>query len=406
VTVSRPKILVVAYGLYFLMGVAKIVIGPALPSMIENYSITLAAAGAVFTFLSLGRFIAVSLSALSLDRFGEGRILHLGVWLLGVGLLGFTFSPNWPLHLLTMFFIGLGMGFIGPSLNTLVAAASEGEKGKGLNRLHMFFSVGSLFGPALAGAILTWGSNWRLVFLPAAIAVVLPLLATRKMKGIRSNLDLESGKRDQGEEAGSISGTEGRWRKLFTSKYFYLLGAVGFLYIGIGNGIVGWANKYLGDVFSLSVFAASSVLMIYNLGMSSGRMGSSFLSERFGYKKTILGCALGSLVFVSLAVLSGGSLLSTLGFGLSGLFLAGLFPTAIAYGTDLFPEIAGTASSSLIATAFLGGTVVPFAIGAISDRFGLKGGMFTLVSLTVVLLVVASLLPSDLKNAKELSPGD
>ena len=55
--------------------------------------------------------------------------------------------------------------------------------------------------------------------------------------------------------------------------------------------------------------------------------------------------------------------------------MAGLFPLAVACGTSLFPQLIGTVSGYLITGASLGGMLLPFLVGAVSDVVGLRFGM-------------------------------
>jgi fucose permease len=88
---------------------------------------------------------------------------------------------------------------------------------------------------------------------------------------------------------------------------------------------------------------------------------------------------------------------------LTGFFLAGLFPTVIAMGSDLFPNATGTVSGLLITSASLGGMFIPAAIGAISDYAGMLVGMAT-SCLVLLLVTVTSLRLPGSKKAGSSSP--
>ena len=369
------------YLFFILSGITKTIIGPVLPSMIENYGVTLTVAGLILSVLSFGRLISVITATFLLDNVGYKPILTTGAALMSIGLIGFTMSIWWWGHVLFILFVGLGIGLIGSSSNALIAEVNTDNKGKALNHLHMFFGVGSLIGPLIAGFLLSYNLNWRVVFWPAVIfsLMLLILIVTREFpekvvtKDKRENSLVRLG-------------------KLIHSPIFYFLAIVMFVYVGVGNGIMGWMNKYLGDVMSFSGMAASGVLALYTLGITVGRLTCGLFVDSLGYKKTILLCSIGSLLSITLAVMSNMIVFILIGFALTGFFMAGLFPTAIAYGTSLFPEMLGTISSALITTAVIGGTTIPWVMGAISDNYGLKGGMMITIVLAIILSISSILL--------------
>ncbi|MFW6007026.1 MAG: MFS transporter [Halanaerobiales bacterium] len=391
---KKKKIILtlIIYLSYVMMGISKNIIGPVLPTIIENYKITLTLAGTLFTLLSLGRLFSVSTSSGLLDSIGRKRILLSGLIFLFVGHFGYALSFSWWLHLVSIMILGIGIGLMGPSCNALIADIYQEKRGQALNLLHMCFSIGALIGPIIAGSYLTLNINWRWIYITAGGITFLLFLLISSYEFPTAN-KYERFKVNKLKKI--IISSKNRWKKILQSPILILLGLIMFIYIGVGNGFVGWINKYLEDTKAFSVLSASGVLAIYNLGIIGGRLVCSFISDNLGYKKTILFCALGSLLFINVAVLSNSFLIILAGFGLTGFFLAGLNPTAIAYGTKLFPDMTGTVSGGLTTLAVLGGTVIPLLMGVISDYFGLQGGMMTTIVFAVILLIMAGFLKDD-----------
>jgi len=377
---------------YIMMGISKNIIGPVLPTIIENYTITLTLAGTLLTLLSVGRLLSVSSSGGLLDSIGRKRLLTAGLILLFTGHLGYSLGIRWWNHLLAIMVMGMGIGLMGVSCNALIADLYQEKRGRALNLLHMCYSIGALIGPFIAGGYLTFNINWRWIYVTAAVITFLLFVITQfyEFPDRDRYQKFKPGKIKQ-----IISETLKRWRTILQSPILVLLGFIMFIYIGVGNGFVGWINTYLEDTKAFSVLSASGILAIYNLGIIAGRLLCSFISDNLGYKNTILLCALGSLLFINLAVLSSSFLFILIGFGLTGFFLAGLNPTAIAYGTQLFPEMIGTVSSGLTTLAVLGGTIIPLMMGIISDHFGLQGGMMTTIGFALILLIMALFLRND-----------
>ena len=385
----------IVYIAYIMMGLSKNIIGPVLPTIIENYEITLTLAGTLFTLLSIGRIFSVSSASGLLDSIGRKRVLISGLILLFIGQTLYGISFSWWVHLISIMIVGMGIGLIGTSSNAVIADLYQEKRGKALNLLHMCFGIGAFIGPILAGSYLSLNINWRWIYFTSGfISLILFILTS--LYEFPDNNKYEKFKFNKLKN--TFSTTKERWKKILQSPILILLGLIMFIYIGVGNGIIGWVNKYLGEIKSFSVLSASGVLAVYNFGIIGGRFVCSFVSDNLGYKKTILVCAVGSLLFINLAVLSNNFYIILTGFGLTGFFLSGLNPTAIAYGTKLFPDMIGTVSAGLKTISVLGGTVVPLLMGAISDHFGLQGGMMTTIVFAIILLIMAIFL----KNDKEI----
>ena len=390
---EKKAITVKIYVFYALFGIAKNIIGPILPHLIDDYTVSLATAGLVISLLSFGRLLSVSWATVWLDEKGPKKVLLWGAFCVAAGLIGFTLSIWWYLHLFFMAVIGIGFGLFGSSSNALIAGLYIKKQGKALNRLHMFYGVGALIGPLLAGIFLFMDFSWRSIFILVSILAVslFLMIIFQKIPEINNNGEYvnDTNKNGTKDNKGKYFT---RLKKLFKSPVFFLLALISFIYIGVGNGITGWMNTYLGDTFAFTDIFASGILAIYTLGITLGRIVCSYVSDDLGYKNTIFYCSIGSFLAVCIAVLSNSTVFILTGFGLTGFFLAGLFPTALAYGSRVFDDMLGTISSALISTAVIGGMLIPWWMGIISEYYGLRSGMYLTIIFSIILIFTAGLL--------------
>ena len=76
----------------------------------------------------------------------------------------------------------------------------------------------------------------------------------------------------------------------------------------------------------------------------------------------------------------------------TGFFLSGIFPTVMALVGSIFPKYSGSLSGILTAAGGIGGMLLPFGMGVVSDYAGLKQGLFVpiLASITMFFLAVLS----------------
>ncbi|NLJ25815.1 MAG: MFS transporter [Firmicutes bacterium] len=363
-----------------LIGLIGNIIGPVMPSVIGEYGISLATAGMVFTAQGLGRIVAVFSTSSWSDRVGRKPVMRLGGILTVIGAIGYGISPIWFGNILSAVVLGAGSGMLDGASNALVSDLYTEKRGLALNRLHVFFGLGSLIGPLVAAFFLGIGNSWRLLFLVIAAMAGAHVVFSSS----QSYPEVSIGKGNNQDHV-----TQAR-KTLLTSPEFWLLSGIMFTYSGMGGTIVGWVNTYLSDKLTVTVLLASVVLALYNVGLTVGRLIWGGVSERVGYPRTLLICALGGLVFVTSAVLGRQLWWIAISFWLTGFFLAGLFPTAVAHGTGLFSQLTGTVSGYMITAASLGGMILPFLVGALSDVVGLRLGMLAAPFFGIAQLVLAA----------------
>ncbi len=365
-----------------LIGVVGNVMGPVMPEVIREYGLSLTTAGMVFTAQGLGRIVAVFSTSSWSDRVGRKPVLRLGGILMMIGAIGYGLSPAWVGHILSAIIIGAGSGMLDGASNALVSDLHTEKRGLALNRLHVFFGLGSLLGPLVAALFLGVMQSWRLLF--AAVAAMAGAHAIFASSQVYPEVTGQKGEGQQQLKAVR--------KAVLTSPQFWMLSGIMFTYSGMGGIIVGWINTYLSNELTASVLAASSVLALYNVGLTLGRMVWGGVSERVGYPKTLIMCSLGGLVFVTSAVVARQFWWIAGSFWLTGFFVAGLFPTAVAYGTGLFSELTGTVTGYMITIASLGGMLLPLLVGALSDAVGLGIGMLAAPFFGIIQLTLAATL--------------
>ncbi len=365
--------------------------GPALPHIIDEYEVSLTIAGTLFAFLALGRVIGVASGGVISDYTGRKLVMVLGNALLSLGLLGFAMANIWIINTIAIFLAGMGVGFTDGGSNAVVADIFPEKRGFALNRLHAFFGIGCLIGPTIAGILLTTGYSWRIIFYIVGVFSLAMLIYSAGIEYPKITRE----KVNQGKvKESSDNSSDGKFT-FFNSFNFWLLAMVMFVYTGVGSGIIGWVNQYLEDVIRFSTGYASAVLALYNLGITGGRFGWSMFSDKIGYQRTILICGIGAFFSIIFATLAGSFVTVAAGYLITGFFLSSLYPTSVAYGSDIFPNKIGMISGTLITFAAIGSMVVPFLIGGIGDMLGLRWGMGGAAILVTLVILAGALLPSN-----------
>ena len=362
-------------------GITTTSIGPALPFLIVEHGLSLTVAGILFAFFSGGRTTSVVLSTLIADRLPRKTLLLTGHGCFAVGLVSFAVSPTFVLHLVGIGVAGLGFGFTDAISNAVITEVFHDRRGFALNRLHAFFGLGSIIGPAFAALVLASGGHWRIIFsFAAAIAVAVTVFtALTDIPERGGTFDDEHTAPDASSTStGNREGTNSVLRDtlLFLMTPALILPAFAVLiFTGVTHGLIGWMNTYFVEVMGASATVATIVLLSYNSGITVGRFVCGSYADRLGFRPTMIVNAAAAAVSLIVAATTRSLILGAVAYTLGGFFLAGITPVAVAIATTFASHRPGETAARLFVFGATGSLIIPFSMGAVSDYFSLDVGI-------------------------------
>jgi fucose permease len=381
---GRPALLV-SYAAFVWLGTSAGASGVLLLAQMNDYSVSRPTIGITF-FTGAAGFLLASLSNGALiGRLGVRVAPAVGG--AATALAGLYLASRLPFaaFLLVPLVSGYGAGVLESVLNVYLASLPGATTL--LNRLHAFFGVGALLGPALAAWIVGMAS-WRMVSLVLAVACV-PLVAgflAAYPRTLQAGTPIPegagSGTSDAfAEPSRSLLGTALRDRGI-------LLGAAMLaVYVGVELGVGTWGYSYLVQARGLSASLAGFAVSGYWLGLTAGRFLISPVAGRIGATTTgmMSACLTGIVAAATLAWLAPSALLASAALVLLGFFLAPVFPTTMAMAPQLAQaRLAPTAIGVLNAGSVVGGTALPWLAGTIAQ----SRGIWTLLPFTVALALL------------------
>jgi fucose permease len=385
---STNQVLLVSAALFFALGLIA-AIGPTLPELARNNGISLGVAGAIFTALFVGAIPSQVATGWLNDRFGPKPVLVVGLLMLAVGLLGATLSRSLPLTLACMVFAGLGDGVLVVGSNVIVAQSFPQRRASALNLLNVFYGVGAMVGPAIAGASIdTWGTA-----LPAlwSLVVVLVLLSPA-IPGLRIRSEAKFPK-----ESAPVS------VPLYRSSALWLFSFLLLLYVGVEIGTGGWIATYMQRTTPTSAGTAAWVASGFYMALTVGRVAGAGLGAKLSSERLLLFSLIGAVV---------GGLTMLVGVGNASLTIAAvlvlggsfgpIFPTAVAIITARFPVGAGRAASVMIAAGSVGGMLIPLLQGALLEGVGAQGLAQVVVVDTFLMLLLLGIFRLTDRQQKEM----
>jgi fucose permease len=372
VILPKPALAAIAVT-FLLIGVLAASYGPLLEHLVPRFGISLPQAGSVFSAHFAGALIGVFVSMWAMVRV-SGRIL---VWAalacLAVGCAGVALAPSWPAFLVGVFVIGLGFGGLDLSLNQLVAFSEGPRRSALLNGLNSAYGFGSVAGPILISRL----SQDHLTALyggAAALAVVLiPAVA-----GIQGRLPVAPRKSDRDRESDGGSRRGALLVAIFVVAFIF--------YVGVETGVGGWMPSHLESV-GLQSLEAASITSGFWLAFAIGRLLATLIPDRVPPPVIVIsGSAIASVAL--LVALSGRA--APFAYIVTGLAIAPIFPTALAWLAKLRPGDS-RATSWMFPATMVGGGVIPPAIGIAIGWFGIGWAPAILSAVAVTTLAAFSL---------------
>ena len=359
---------------FFVSGAASQPLGSFIPFLRETYGFSYDLSGVLLACQSTGNLVAVLLAGFLPVYLGRRRsILLTGVWM-AVGYLIFASGLGTPALLVAACLMtGIARGGNSNFANTMISTLPGPMATRGYNLLHGSFAMGALLSPLVlvfcAGRWPTMG--WRIV------AGLLCLLCLSQL-AVYAKMDLPP---EYGEK--SLKAVDHSFLRV---KQFWLGAAMLFCYISTEYAIVGWLVTYFQDIGVLSPDQSQMMNSLLWLVIFIGRMIGAAITNKVSRSKLLLVDGVGLFAFFLLMFFSRSVAPIVIGLVGVGLFMATIYPTAFAFGSDC---IKGNdlGCSIMIFTGSAGGIITPAMVGFVAEQAGIEAGMSLIVVFTGLLLL-------------------
>jgi fucose permease len=340
----------------FVFGIAMAILGAILPILFERVEIDPSQAGSLFLLLNLGALIVTVGGGPAFDRFGFKIQLTACSLLTAVALFWLAQSESYESLASASFILGLGGGGLNIGTNALVSDLYPGRQSVALNRIGVFFGLGTFLMPLFVGALLR-SMGLEMILSATAILACLPALLFLTLPFPRS------------KQAGGISFSQ--MVSILRNPYLLLLGLL--LFFQSGNEITtsGWMTTFLVTNVGSTPAHASLYLSGFWGTFILGRLATSWLL-RFVHPSRLVQV---SAVFSALAILVfatvPGKYESLVLACVLGFSIAPVFATVMGEATSRFPSHSGTVLAALLGMALVGGILAPWLTGVLVEEVGI-----------------------------------
>lgn len=370
---QENRLIVSTLFVFFVSGAASMLMGNLMPFLRETYDISYARAGFLLSLPSWGNLASVFLTGYLPTYIGRRKtVLLTSVWmalafiLVVFGIGGATLLP------LACVMIGIARGGNSNFSNTMMSTLTGDRAAVGYNLLHGAFAVGAVLSPLALVACSSRSENgWKIMGGGIIVLCVIQVIVYAKMALPAEKI------------TGSIKSVD---KSFLKSKSFWLGSAILFFYISVEYAICNWLVTYFKDSGYLSANVSQMMTSLLWVVMFIGRMGGAYLVGRVPRKALLVADGVGLTAFFLLVFFSRSQTPIFIGIMGVGLFMATIYTTALALGTE---KIRGNdlGVSNMVLIGSFGGIITPALVGMVAEEAGIHAGMGVVVCVTVLLLI-------------------
>jgi len=332
-------------------GVAFVVMGAVLPSLIARFSLNTAIASTLAGLLPLGLLLGSMLFGPIVDRYGYKNLIIASSIIAAIGLEMLAFCSQINEIRLSIFIIGLGGGILNGLTNALISDAStDHSRASNLSILGIFFAIGSITIPLLFASVLK-NLPYTSIVAGAGILIFLSIV-------YYFFVDFPKAKYKQGFPVQKIL-------QMAKEPTILILSFALFFQSGLEGISNTWIASYMelskGFPSETALYALSFVV----IGLGAGRLLLSILLRSIP-KIIILSISmLISAIGMGLISLLNTNTSAIVGTFLLGFGLASTFPIIFSEIGERYKEISGTAFSFALVIALTGNTLINLLVGVI-----------------------------------------
>lgn len=398
--------------IFFVISFLTNIIGPLVPEVIKGFSVSKGMAGLLnFSFFIAYGVMSIPAGMLT-EKYKEKKVLTLAFILATIGAFLFSFFPSFPVYLISLFLIGMGMSILQVAINPLLRV-SGGEENFAFTSVlaQLFFGGASFLSPLLYSYLITnlnagntsnillstmnglvpenlkWVSiYWIFAIIAIAMVVVVSLVRLPKV-------DL-----NEEEKIGNFSTIV----ELFKNRHVVLFFFGIMAYVGTEQGVASWISQFLSDYHGMNpevegAKAISQFWLLLTLGCILG-LG---LLKLMDSKLVLRIFSLGAMISLATALITSNGMVAYYGFIGVGFFASVMWSVIFSLALNSLKNNHG-AFSGILCSGILGGAVVPLIVGLIGDAFGLRIGM-SFVFLTLLYIFSIGFWARPLINNKTIS---
>ena len=375
------------YFVYFVLGVAVILIGSILPQLREANALSYGQSGNLLSVQSVGFLLVGLVTGAAVLKLGIHKAYVGTVAFLPVGMFMLVKGGSFLFLAVAMFLVGISKGAITDYNNRVISDYAEGEAGP-INSLHIFFAIGACLAPFFALFLtgLSAEKGWLYAMIASAVLSLLAVIA-----GIFIKMDMTSDGADAEAPAAVDASLD-----FFRDPLFLWTLLMGICDQALESSLMGWMTTYYLETGIVSEQVSQLTTSLLWFAFLIGRIICMVIAMKWRPERMLLIMGSGTAVFMILLIVSTNApllFISTIGLGLC---LSGVYGTAVSNASGVFARYS-SAMGLYVTIAGIGGAAAPAAIGWLSDLFSVRIG-FCVLAVMAAILTLAVVMNMTLKR--------
>lgn len=340
---------------FVIFGFSENIKGPAIPRIQLEFALSEGQLGTLLSLNALGYLIACSFTAYLTRLWGIKRILMLAFGSMALSGILIFLSQHFGTFSASYFLMYIGNGMLEIGLAILGARIFVKNTGMMMNLSHGFYGLSSVVAPLIAAGLMKvhiggFLLDWRGMYLVMLLLSLIPFLFAWASP-----------------YPGDETKPEDRppFRTFLKDPVLWLLvliltfGVVSELAVG------GWLVNFLEKAYGWETVSASGMLSAFFLCFSFARIFLGALTDRIGYVLSLVIFSAVSAICTFVAIFGGESMAYL--FAASGIGIAMIYPTVMAFIARRYPAGADTAVTFTVTMMGIGSVIGNYVIGIVSE---------------------------------------
>ena len=355
---------------------------PRIPDVKLAFDFSASQLGLSLFVLASGTMVAFLAGGKMLKRWGlrHSCAMALPAWTLVV--FAVPFMPNGMVLAVLLFLGGLSIGLLEVAMNT---AADRLEKVTGrrlMSKAHGFWSLGSLVGALVGGAIGGWGmslaAHFSTVLIPTAlIGLMFALYIPRA--------DDETRKSEEKKKEATFK---------LPARGLMLLCLMPIGIMVVEGAFIDWSALFVRDVLAAGALASGLIYAAFSTVMAAARLSGDWLLETFGAIPVAKVSAVSATIGIAMFALSPNTTVAFIAACFAGLGTAIFYPLTMSAAASR-PGDSEDNVSAMSLFAFSSFMLAPPILGGIVDIWGLRVALLLIVPLAASSLLLTGELKKD-----------
>ncbi|MFD7551101.1 MFS transporter [Streptomyces sp. NPDC059816] len=353
-----------------------------IPAIKEQTGASATSLGLALLCLSAGAVVTMTLTGRLCRRFGSLRVTIACAALMSLSVLLPPLARSATTLGIVLLLFGAAYGSLSVALNSAAVNVVLAVRRPLMPAFHAAYSLGGMVGAGLGALLAGSLSPTPHLILLATIGLSVTVVAARPL--LRHGIPDPTP--DPAPGNGTAPRTVHRRMDRRTRRLVLVLGLIA-LCTAYGEGaLADWGALHLEDDLGAHPGVAAAGYSCFALTMTIGRFSGTALLERLGRTRTLVAGGLTASVGMLAGALAPTVWGTLLGFAVTGLGLANLFPVAI----ERAGALAGPNGIAVASTLGYGGLLLgPPAIGFMADWFTLPSALTSVAVLSAAAALIA-----------------